>query len=186
MPIRSLGLLALALLQIGVSLDPRDQVLRPRLRLFRQLAVLAALGFLLLPLKLTAGLRLQKATSNAQIQRIQDAERRLVALGQATAAATSNAELNTSLLRLNGPVLRPADLAHPLPLLKAQVNAVFDQAQAQINRGRNALPLASAATALPELLRNSLACLLLATSSRITSLSAWRSRNRAGSASRAR
>lgn len=43
------------------------------------------------------------------------------------------------------------------------MNAVFDQAQAQINRDRNALPPASAATALPELLRSSLACLLLAT-----------------------
>jgi hypothetical protein len=60
-------------------------------------------------------------------------------------------------------VLGPADLANPLPLLKAQVNAVFDQAQAQINRDRSALPPATATTALPELLRNSLACLLLAT-----------------------
>jgi len=159
-----LPLLALALLQIGVSLDLADQLLRQRQRLFRQLAVAAALGFvLLLPLQLSAGLRLQKATGNAQQQRIVGAERRLVQLRQATAAASSNAELNASLLRLNGPVLGPADLAHPLPLLKAQVNAVFDQAQAQINRDRAALPPVTAATALPELLRNSLACLLLAT-----------------------
>jgi hypothetical protein len=88
----------------------------------------------------SAGLRLQRANGNAQIPRIQGAERRLAALRQATAAASSNAELNASLLRLNGPVLGPADLANPLPLLKAQVNAVFDQAQAQINRDRSALP----------------------------------------------
>jgi hypothetical protein len=56
----------------------------------------------------------------------------------------------------------PADLAHPLPLLKAQMNAVFDQAQAQINRDRAVLPPASSWAALPQLLRNSLACLLLA------------------------
>ena len=67
------------------------------------------------------------------------------------------------LLRLNGPLLGPADLANPLPLLKAQVNAVFDQARAQINRDRAALPPATAARALPDLLRNSLSCLLLAT-----------------------
>jgi hypothetical protein len=60
-------------------------------------------------------------------------------------------------------VLGPADLANPLPLLKAQVNAVFDQAQAQINRDRSALRPATAIAALPELLRTSLACLLLAT-----------------------
>lgn len=159
-----LPLLALALLQIGVSLDPGDPLLRQRQRLFRQLAVAAALGFLLLlPLQLSAGLRQQSAVGSAQIQRIQGAERRLAQLRQATAAATSNAELNASLLRLSGPVLGPADLANPLPLLKAQVNAVFDQAQAQINRDRAALPPVTATAALPELLRNSLACLLLAT-----------------------
>jgi hypothetical protein len=159
-----LPLLALALLQIGVSLDPGDPLLRQRQRLFRQLAVAAALGFvLLLPLQLSAGLRQQSAVGGAQIQRIQGAERRLAQLRQATAAATSNAELNASLLRLNGPVLGPADLAHPLLLLKAQVNAVFDRAQAQINRDRSALRPATAIAALPELLRSSLACLLLAT-----------------------
>jgi hypothetical protein len=159
-----LPLLSLALLQIGVSLDPADQRLRQRQRLFRQLAVAAALGFvLLLPLQLSAGLRQQSAAGSAQVQRIQGAERRLAQLRQATAAATSNADLNASLLRLNGPVLGPADLANPLPLLKAQVNAVFDQAQAQINRDRAALPPVTATTALPELLRTSLACLLLAT-----------------------
>lgn len=159
-----LPLLALALLQIGVSLDPADQRLRQRQRLFRQLAVAAALGFLLLlPLQLSAGLRQQSAAGSVQVQRIQGAERRLAALRDLTARATSNAELNAGLLRLNGPVLGPADLANPLPLLKAQVNAVFDQAQAQINRDRAALPPSSATTALPELLRSSLACLLLAT-----------------------
>ena len=127
--------------QIGVRLDPADQLLRQRQRLFRQLAVAAAIGFLLLlPLQLSAGLRLQKATGNAQLQRIVGAEQRLAALRQATASVTSNTELNTKLQELNGPVLGPADLANPLPLLKAQVNAVFDQAQIQINRERNALP----------------------------------------------
>ena len=43
------------------------------------------------------------------------------------------------------------------------MNAVFDQAQAQINRDRSALRPATAIAALPELLRSSLACLLLAT-----------------------
>ena len=159
-----LPLLALALLQIGVILDPQDLRLVQRQRLFRQLAVGAALGFLLLlPLQLSAGLHQQHAVGQAQRQRIAGAERRLQALRQVTAAASSNAELNASLQKLNGPVLGPADLANPLPLLKAQVNAVFDQAQQQINRDRDALPPASAATALPELLRTSLACLLFAT-----------------------
>ena len=108
---------------------------------------------LLWPLQLSAGLRQQKAVGAAQTQQIEGAQRPLQALRQATASATSNAELNASLIKLSGPVLGPADLANPLPLLKAQVNAVFDQAQAQINRDRNALPPSSATAALPELLR---------------------------------
>jgi hypothetical protein len=42
------------------------------------------------------------------------------------------------------------------------VNAVFDQAQFQINRNRAALPPSAAVTALPLLLRHALSCLLLA------------------------
>ncbi|MEB3199587.1 MAG: hypothetical protein VKK62_03535, partial [Synechococcaceae cyanobacterium] len=81
---------------------------------------------------------------------------------QLTARARSTAELNSELQTLQGPVLGPADLANPLPLLKAQVNAVVDQAQLQINRDRAALPPSTPATALPELLRNALASSLLA------------------------
>lgn len=98
------------------------------------------------------------------MSRIINAEKHLAQLRQLTARALSNAELNGSLQKLSGPVLGPADLAQPLPLLKAQVNAVFDQAQIQFNNDRAALPSAKAAIANTELLRNSLACLLLATS----------------------
>jgi len=156
-------LLALSLLLIACHLDPSDPLLRQRQRLFRQLAVAAALGFLLLlPLQFSAGLRQQNAVGSAQQQRIVSAEKRLAQLRQLTAQARSTSELNTSLLKLSGPVLSPADLDQPLPLLKAQVNAVFDQAHIQINRDRSALPPATTATALPELLRNAVSCLLLA------------------------
>lgn len=37
------------------------------------------------------------------------------------ASASGNAALNQKLQNLQGPVLGPADLAQPLPLLKAQV-----------------------------------------------------------------
>ena len=159
----TLPLLALALLLIAGQLDPVDPLLKQRRRLFSQLAVAAAIGFLLLlPLQLSAGLRQQQATGSAQLSRIASAEQRLTQLRQRTTAATSIDELNAALQKLGGPVLRPSDLAQPLPLLKAQVNAVFDQAQIQINRDRAALPPSSAVTALPLLLCNALSCLLLA------------------------
>jgi hypothetical protein len=41
----------------------------------------------------------------------------LVALRQAVASANSNEEINQRLQRLQGPVLGPADIAQPLPLL---------------------------------------------------------------------
>jgi hypothetical protein len=159
----TLPLLSLALLQIAVWLDPQDPLLRQRQRLFRQLAVLAAVGYLLLlPLQLTAGLRQQNDVSNAQLSRIRGAERRLQALRQLTAEADSPGELNAELQKLQGPVLGPADLTHPLPLLKAQVNAVFDQAQIQINRDRISLPPTGAMQVLPQLMGQALSCLLLA------------------------
>jgi hypothetical protein len=38
-------------------------------------------------------------------------------LRQAVAGAASNADLNQQLQKLSGPVLGPADIAQPLPLL---------------------------------------------------------------------
>ena len=56
----------------------------------------------------------------------------------------------------------PADIAQPLPLLKAQVAAVLDQAALQITREREASQPRTPLLLLPELLRNALASLALA------------------------
>ena len=111
-------LLGLALLQIAAELGPHDPQLKNRARLCAQLAVAAALGFLLLlPLQTIAGLRTSRTANNAQAARIQGAEAKLKALRQAVAGAASNADLNQQLQKLQGPVLGPADIAQPLPLL---------------------------------------------------------------------
>jgi len=157
------ALLGLALLQIAVELGPHDPQLKSRQKLCSQLAVAAALGFLLLvPLQGVAGLQQSRSTTSALSSRINGAERRLVALRQAVASAASNEEINQQLQRLQGPVLGPADLAQPLPLLKAQVAAVLDQAALQIARERQASPPTNPWRLLPELLRNGIACLALA------------------------
>ncbi len=85
-----------------------------------------------------------------------------MSLRQAVDSADNNAEINQRLQRLQGPVLGPADIAQPLPLLKAQVAAVLDQAAQQIARERQATPPADPWRLLPELLRNGIACLALA------------------------
>ena len=112
------ALLGLALLQIAVELGLRDPVLQRRQRLCSHLAVAVALGFLLLaPLQGVAGLQQSRSSTSVQSSRITGAERRLVALRQAVASANSNEEINQRLQRLQCPVLGPADIAQPLPLL---------------------------------------------------------------------
>jgi hypothetical protein len=78
------------------------------------------------------------------------------------ASAASNADLNQQLRKLEGPVLGPADIAQPLPLLKAQVGAVLDQAALQISREREASQPRTPLLLLPDLLRKALASLALA------------------------
>jgi hypothetical protein len=156
-------LLGLALLQIAAELGPHDPLLKNRARLCSQLAVAAALGFLLLlPLQTIAGLKTSRSLNQAQATRIQGAEAKLKALRQAVASAASNDDLNQQLQKLNGPVLGPADIAQPLPLLKAQVAAVLDQAALQITREREASQPRTPLLLVPELLRNALASLAMA------------------------
>jgi hypothetical protein len=156
-------LLGLALLQIAAELGPHDPLLKSRARACSQLAVAAALGFLLLlPLQTIAGLKTSRSLNTAQAARILGAEAKLKALRQAVAGAASNADLNQQLQKLSGPVLGPADIAQPLPLLKAQVGAVLDQAALQISREREASQPRTSLLLLPDLLRNALASLALA------------------------
>lgn len=159
----SLPLLALALLQIAVVLDPDDPILERRHRSCSRLAAAAVLGFLLLvPLQISASLRLQQATGAEQLGRLAQAERQLAGFRQAVQQARSADALASSLEQLGGPRPAPADLALPLPLLKAQTNAALDQAQLTIRRQRAALPASDPLRQLPELLRPCIASLILA------------------------
>ena len=91
-------LLGLALLQIAAELGPHDPQLKNRARLCAQLAVAAALGFLLLlPLQTIAGLQTSRSLNNTQAARIQGAEAKLKALRLAVCGAASNAELSQQL-----------------------------------------------------------------------------------------
>ena len=159
----SLPLMGLALLQMASALAPDDNLLKERHRKYSQLAVFAALGFLLLlPLQTVAGLRQSRAVQTTQTSRIQAAERKLTALRQAVVSAGSPADLNQQLRSLQGPVLGPADLAQPLPLLKAQVGAVLNQAEQQIAQQRQQSPPSNRWLLLPELGRNAIASFALA------------------------
>lgn len=152
-------LAGLALLHLAAELDPEDPVLQRRHRLCAQLAVPAVLGLLLLlPLQTAAGLRQDRLSGTAQNARISKAETKLAALRQAVATATDNEQLNRQLQALKGPVLSPADLAQPLARLRSQVGAALQEGEAQIQRERLSLPSRGPLGFLPDLLRNSVAC----------------------------
>ncbi|PZV06321.1 MAG: hypothetical protein DCF23_00615 [Cyanobium sp.] len=156
-------LVGLALLQLAGALSPDDNLLKRRQRICSRLAVAAALGFLLLlPLQTVAGLRQSRAVTTNQASRIKGAEVKLAALRQAVATAGSGAELKQKLQSLEGPVLGPAELSQPLPRLRAQLEAVLDQAEQQIAQQRPQAAAPSPWLLLPDLLRNGLACLALA------------------------
>lgn len=85
----------------------------------------------------------------------------MASLPQSLSKAASGADPSARFQSLSGPSVSPADLALPLPVLKAQAHLALDQAQTQIQRERNALPARDPLRRLPELLRNAISCLAL-------------------------
>jgi hypothetical protein len=158
----TLPLMALALSHLCVLIDPKDPVLEKRHQFFCTIALVASLGFLLLlPLQISSSMSLQKNSGSDQRMRLEQAQTRLNDFRSAVQQANSPTDLRDRLQRLQGPSLSPAELALPLPLLKAQVSNVFDQAQNQIARDRSALPSTDPLRLLPQHLRAIAACLAL-------------------------
>jgi len=158
-----IALVGLALHKLASASGPRDHRLSLDHQRLAHLALLAAVGFLLLiPLQSQAILRQAATVQSAQVIRIQNAELRLAAMRRLLATASGAEELNRNLQQLNGPVLSPTDLAQPLPLLKAQVSAVLDQAALQIRRERQINPPLRRSWLIPDLFRNAIANLALA------------------------
>ena len=156
-------LIGLGLLHLAVELDSQDSLLIRRRRVCAQLAVAAALGFLLLvPMLSVAAVAQQHQLATGQFSGIRRAETNLQALRQVVLRASSSQELHDRLISLNGPVLNEADQALPLPTLKAQVTGLLDQAAAQVARQKQQLPPSNPWSLLPELLRNAFASLALA------------------------
>ncbi|MFM7547700.1 MAG: HpsJ family protein [Cyanobacteriota bacterium] len=159
----SLPLLALALLQIAHWLDPDDPLLKRRQRSFSRLAGAAVLGFLLLvPVQISASLRLQQATNAEQSGRLALQERKLARFRQTVEQASSAEGLAGNLNQLGGQRPAPAVLALPLPLLKDQAAASLEQLEISIRRQRAALPSSNPLRQIPELIRPCVAALILA------------------------
>lgn len=142
-----LPLIALALLQLAVVLDPKSSRLRRRRDRFSRLALAAALGFvLLIPLQLAASWgSLSQLASGQNQQRLQG----LAVIGQlrqAISAATSHEDLARRLAALPIPQKggsSPADLALPFPQRQRNLLEGLARSESQLNR------LATAAAPIP-------------------------------------
>lgn len=159
----TLPLIALALLRIGTTLSSQDPFLKRRRILFEQIALVAALGFvLLIPLQITANLRLQQRSAVVETQRIKAIESRLSAVRDAVDQAKNSADLNARLRGLKFVELANTEITKPLPELRQEVNTAFARMQKQIAQEKNNLPNANPLLLLPDLLRSSIALLALA------------------------
>jgi hypothetical protein len=159
----SMPLLALLVLVVGNLLYPENQLLDKRRKLFSRLAGFAVFGFLLLiPLHIFTGL-LQQTGNSDQFRALDTAERQLNSYRQAANQSSSVSELQARLAKLSAPAINPEILARPLPEVKAQMGAAFNQVAAQIAEQRQALSAQSGWTTRgPEVLRIVIACLVLA------------------------
>ena len=89
-----------------------------------------ALGFLLLiPLQFWLSWQTYSTRVSLQQVRLGREQSSISAIRQAITGSSSHAELQKKLEDLNGAKLAPAELAMPLPLLKAQAAVSLDQAE---------------------------------------------------------
>jgi hypothetical protein len=159
----SFPLLALLTLVVGSLFYENDHFLKSRRQLFCRLAGVAAIGFILLiPLNFYTGI-LQHTKNTEKLRALDTAESQLASYRKAATQATSMADLQSRLAKINAPKLAAADLALPLPELKARMTTVFDQVSMQIAERRLKYDRSTNWQIRgTEILRSAIACLLLA------------------------
>jgi hypothetical protein len=131
-------LIGLALLHLAAYLFPANIELQRRREALSRLAILAALGFLLIvPLQSHAVWESYRRSNAVAVQQQDTATQRADAVRQAIELATNAEDLQKRLLALQQPDLRISldpkrfQAAIPLPTLKGQLLAQLNQAEGQ-------------------------------------------------------
>lgn len=156
-------LIGLGMLHLAVILDPLDPLLTRRLRPMAHLAVIAALGYLLLiPLMGTASLNELRERAGSHDAGLIRAGSRLEQLREAVKVATSVPDLESRMTALQGPRLEPADRLQPLPQLRIRVNEVLDRVGEELTRAKAAAPRPNPLMLLPTFARDSVISLAFA------------------------
>ncbi|MEI7951820.1 MAG: HpsJ family protein [Synechococcaceae cyanobacterium ELA182] len=126
----SLALLGALLTPLALAFDPSRKRLRTRNKAFRQWALAAAIGFLLLiPLQVSAGWRLYRTVTSQTEKQSSQSAAKLTELRQAIATATSTQEVQARLQQLagNNAGLTPTQLSTPINQLRQELLARADQ-----------------------------------------------------------
>ena len=127
----SLALVGALLTPLALAFDPGSDRLRARRNAFRQWALAAAIGFLLLiPLQAWAGWKLYRTVSSNVEQRSSQSARKLADIRQAIATATSTQDIQARLQQVAGNKagLSPTQLRTPIDQLRQELLAGADQA----------------------------------------------------------
>ena len=129
----SFALISLVLLHFAADLEPANGRWQARCTTFRQLAIAATLGFLLVvPLHSFSTWRAIAASEAATTFRQRQVTETFGALREVIRTAPTLGDLQARLRRLNGPALQAADLAKPLPQLRQQLLVALQQAESTV------------------------------------------------------
>lgn len=127
------ALISLVLLHFAAYLESANGRWQARCITFRQLAIAATLGFLLVvPLQAFATWRAIAASEAATTFRQRQVTETFGALREVIRTAPTLGDLQARLRRLNGPALQSADLAQPLPQLRQQLLVALQQAESTL------------------------------------------------------
>ena len=142
----SLALVGALLTPLALAFDPGSDRLRARRNAFRQWALAAAIGFLLLiPLQAWAGWKLYSTVSSNVEQRSSQSARKLADIRQAIATATSTQDIQARLQQVAGnrAGLSPTQLRTPIDQLRQELLAGADQAANRPNSASRPSPRSS-------------------------------------------
>jgi hypothetical protein len=127
------ALISLVLLHLAADLEPANGRWQARCITFRQLAIVATLGFLLVvPLQAFSTWRAIATSEAATTIRQRQVTETFGALREVINTAPTLGDLQVRLRRLNGPALQAADLAKPLPQLRQQLLVALQQAESTV------------------------------------------------------
>lgn len=127
------ALISLVLLHFASHLEPANGRWQARCITFRQLAIAATLGFLLVvPLQAFATWKAKAAFEAATTVQQSQVAQRFKVLGEAIRTAPTLGDLQGRLRQLNGPTLQAADLGQPLPQLRQQLLVALQQAESRV------------------------------------------------------